>query len=456
MTEWNIVWHYRDLRIHDNPALNAAASGKIIPLYIHSPQEEKKWKGGSASNWWLHHSLENLKKQYQEQGITLVIRSGNALDVLEEIFSEKPINCVYWNYRYEPNLGKRDKKIIAALNKQDVPVHQFEGNYLITPSQILNKTNKPYSVFTPFSRNLLENSEWRTPLSRPKMQGAHKLKSETIQSLKLLPKKGWAEEFSDYWTPGREGAMSKLKSFTPKVSKYTNNRDIPSICGTSHLSPHLHFGEISPHEIWKKLDYKEKKSMPFLRQLIWREFGNYFLYHSPEAADESWKIKFEEFDWNPNKKNLRAWQKGLTGYPIVDAGMRELWQTGWMHNRVRMIVGSFLVKHLRIHWIEGAKWFWDTLVDADLANNTLGWQWIAGCGPDAAPYFRIFNPILQGKKFDPKGEYIRRFVPELADVSNQWIHSPWESPDKISNYPSPIVDHSTAREEALASYQKIK
>jgi len=449
MRGWNIVWHYHDLRIEDNPALVEAASGHVLPLFIYCPKEEGKWSQGTASNWWLHHSLQELSKEYQKLGTKLVIRSGSAFKVLEQLISEIPIAGVYWNQRYEPTLRKRDRKIAAILKARDIDICCFEGNYLITPSEILNKTGKPYSVFTPFSKTLLKGCSWRSPLPTAQINHRHRVRSEKIEDLKLLSKR----QFSDQWTPGRKGALKNFEIFRKKVDEYSKQREIPSVYGTSRLSPHLHFGEISPHEIWKELEHKTKDRSPFLLQLIWREFGNYFLFHSPQATDHSWKRTFDEFPWNKSKQNLHAWQKGMTGYPIIDAGMRELWQTGWMHNRVRMIVGSFLVKDLLVHWIEGAKWFWKTLVDADLANNTLGWQWVAGCGPDAAPYFRVFNPVLQGKKFDPKGTYVRHWIPELTDVPDKWIHNPWEAPKIISDYPPPIVDHAEARQKALNFYK---
>ena len=456
MSGWNIVWHYRDLRIEDNPALNAASSGKVLPLYIHSPKEEGRWASGAASNWWLHHSLQKLSRQYKELGSRLITRTGSAMEVLEQLASEVSIDAVYLNHRYEPELKRRDKQVLSKLEARGTSVHRFEGNYLVTPSDILNKTGKPYSVFTPFSKTVMALRLWRDPLPLPRLTGQPRVKSERVESFDLLPKNGWADPFLERWLPGRDGAMKNLKAFKKAVDDYEDQRNNPSVAGTSLLSPHLHFGEVSPHEVWRAIEHKSKERLPFLRQLIWREFGNYFLYHSPTATNFSWKRKFDDFPWEKNQKALLAWQKGMTGYPIVDAGMRELWQTGWMHNRVRMIVGSFLVKDLFIHWAEGARWFWDTLVDADLANNTLGWQWIAGSGPDAAPYFRIFNPVLQGKKFDPEGVYIRRWIPELAQLPKKWIHCPWEAPEDAPNYPKPIVDHSEARKKALLAYQKIK
>ena len=456
MSGFHIMWHYRDLRVQDNPALTQAALGKVIPLYIYSPKEEGEWAPGKASNWWLHYSLEELSKKYQELGTRLVILVGSAKNIFEELANSIPIDAVYWNCRYEPEVRKRDEQLIQFFDNKGIKCDQFEGNYLVNPDKIFNKAGKPYSVFTPFSKTVMDLRLWRNPIKTPKIKNSHHLQSEKLTTLKLLPKHNWADSFIKKWTPGRVGAIKNLKSFKSSVDAYEEDRNIPSISGTSRLSPHLHFGEISPHEIWQVIEHSTKNYLPFLRQLIWREFGNYFLFHSPFATDFSWKDKFEDFPWEKNQVALLAWQKGTTGYPIVDAGMRELWQTGWMHNRVRMIVGSFLVKDLFIHWVEGARWFWDTLIDADLANNTLGWQWISGAGPDAAPYFRIFNPVLQGKKFDPDGIYIKQWVPELAHVSKKWIHSPWESPEKVINYPDPIVDHAKARNKALAAYKEIK
>ena len=456
MSGWNIVWHYRDLRVEDNPALTAASKGKVLPLYIHCPKEEGVWRPGGASNWWLHHSLQELSRRYKDLGSRLIVREGSAIEILEQLASEISIDGIYWNHRYEPELRKRDKRIISKFSKMGISVNCFEGNYLVTPSEILNKSSKPYSVFTPFSKTVIDLHLWRNPLPLPKFSGRSCVKSDRIENFKLLPTRNWASAFSEDWCPGRNGATKHLQTFKNAVDTYEGKRNIPSLSGTSRLSPHLHFGEISPHEVWKVIEHKSKDRLPFLRQLIWREFGNYFLYHSPTATDFSWKSKFDDFPWKKNKLALTAWQTGMTGYPIVDAGMRELWQTGWMHNRVRMIVGSFLVKDLFIHWVEGARWFWETLLDANLANNTLGWQWVAGSGPDAAPYFRIFNPVLQGKKFDPQGSYIRRWVPELAHISEKWIHSPWESPEEVPNYPNPIVNHSEARNKALSAYQRIK
>lgn len=450
-----IVWHYRDLRIDDNPALHQAAleNRVVIPVYIHSPKDEGHWARGAASNWWLHHSLSSLSEEYKKRyGTSLMILKGKAEEVLESLIKEHSVSGVYWNRRYEPSICARDRKLYKELKAEGIQVETFEGNYLISPKSILNKSDKPYTVYTPFSKVLFKLQDWRSPLPAPSQLHTHALSSLPLESLNLLPQLDWADPFSDLWKPGRQGALEQLESFSSPVEEYKEKRDFPAEPGTSRLSPHLHFGELSPHEVWQRFS----SAFPYQRQLLWREFGNYFLYHQPTFTDFSWKSSFEDFPWETEKKDLLTrWQQGQTGYPIVDAGMRELWQTGWMHNRVRMIVASFLIKDLFVHWIEGARWFWDTLVDADLANNSLGWQWVAGCGPDAAPYFRIFNPILQGKKFDPEGHYVRRWVPELESVPLKFLHNPWEAPFPPSLYPPPMVDHAQARTQALEAYSGL-
>lgn len=453
MSQWCVVWHYRDLRVEDHPALHACLGKKILPLYIHT-EKEQSWGLGAASKWWLHNALQDLQKSYREKGSCLIIRKGSAKQVFTELLEELSIESVFWHYRYEPDLQEKDRELTHFLQQKGVKTQCFEGNYLITPAKCCNKQGKPYSVFTPFSKNILQNYSWRTPLLPPqKLPTAAKIYSDPLKDLSLLPEKKWADPFFSFWDPTRKGAIKKLEEMVEKEHLYAEQRDFAALNGTSCLSPYLHFGQISPHEIWEKIG---KKDSCFLRQLLWREFANYFLFHFPTSTDQSWKEQFIHFPWQKDHRSLLAWQKGMTGYPIVDAGMRQLWKTGWMHNRVRMIVGSFLVKHLLIHWIEGARWFWDTLLDADLANNTLGWQWIAGSGPDAAPYFRIFNPILQAKKFDPEGVYIQKWVPELRGLSKKEVHFPWDHYTEIKGYPNPIVDHAEARKKALAAYQSSK
>lgn len=468
MTKPSIVWLSQDLRLEDQPALQAAVEkgGEIIPLFIWSPEEEGDWAPGAASRWWLHHSLASLQKEFADMGSDLILRKGSYFKNLLELAESTEADCIFANRRYEPLPLQLVGDLKSELHKRGIRLQLFNGSLLFDPHDILTKQNNPYQVFTPFWKECLKRGEPALPLAKPKKIHSYKgkLKTDSLESFAFLPKIDWDKGFADYWKPGTRGANEKLK-FAEKdvIPHYRQSRDIPSFLGTSRLSPHLHFGEITPKMIWhhlKKLPYADD----FLRQIGWREFAAHLLYHFPHTATENLRPSFDAFPWEDKENGLSAWQKGTTGYPIVDAGMRQLWKTGWMHNRVRMIVGSFLVKDLMIHWREGARWFWDTLVDADLANNTLGWQWIAGCGADAAPYFRIFNPVLQGEKFDPEGNYVKEWVPELKLLPKKWIHKPWEAPEKIlseaqvflgKNYPLPIIDHGVARERALKAFKSI-
>ena len=357
---------------------------------------------------------------------------------------------------FEPHIRTRDLKIKKWLQKLDIKVTISQGNYLTHPDQVRTTTGKSYVVFTPFARTLLKENTWDAPLEAPTLKKFPPPPSDTIDTLNLLPKNSWHEKFHNYWTPGRTSAEKSLQNFQKNhLKNYQSQRDFVAENSTSKLSPHITFGEISCREVWRSYS-SHSHADPFLRQLLWREFANQFLYHFPKSPQKSWKVEFEKYQWQKSSKLLSAWKRGETGYPIIDAGMRQLWETGWMHNRARMIVGSFLTKDLHIHWLEGAKWFWNTLLDADLANNTLGWQWVSGSGPDASPFFRIFNPILQGKKFDPDGKYIRKYVPELSHLPNRWIHTPWEDPSSSISYPKPIVDHKQARKTALQKYQQMR
>ena len=460
-----IVWFRKDLRIEDNPALWEAFSRHqpILPLYIWSPEDEKDWSLGAASQWWLHHSLESLHKDLKSIGLDLIIRKGKGLEVLNQVIQETKANSIYWNRRYEPSIISRDSKIKSSLTDQGIDVQSFNSSLLYEPWTIANKQNKPFQVFTPFWKTCLSHGTPNKPLGVPS-KTPHKAPSTStlkINDLQLLPTIPWDKGIKASWTPGTEAAKTHLKSFNQKIQNYLNDRDHPDTQGTSLLSPYLHFGEVSPRMVWHLL----KDVEGYQRQLGWREFAYHLLYHFPKTPSTPLRSDFQKFRWLHNPSHLSAWQKGLTGYPIVDAGMRELWATGWMHNRVRMIVGSFLVKDLLLPWQEGAKWFWDTLVDADLANNTLGWQWVGGCGADAAPYFRIFNPITQGNKFDPEGNYVRQWIPEIAKLSNKWIHQPWKADPlelKMANitlgktYPHPLVDHAEARKKALEHFQHLR
>lgn len=464
-----IVWLRQDLRLTDHPALHAAAeTGRpVIALYILDDSENQDWAAGGASRWWLHQSLASLAAELEAAGSRLILRRGASLETLKKIIRETQADTVYWNRLYEPAHIERDKAVKDALKKEGLTVESFNGSLLFEPWEVRNKQGGPYKVYTPYWNAVTSEDKVPAPLKRPAKFCAP-LKwpvSEKLASFGLEPKIAWAEGFREIWEPGRKGAEKKLKAFGGgAVLDYSDERDRPDHYGTSRLSPHLHFGEISPREIWHALK-KNPQTKPYLRQIIWREFAFHLLYHFPATVTEPLDAKFQKFPWKKNAAHLKAWQKGLTGYPVVDAGMRELWHTGWMHNRVRMIAASFLVKDLMLHWHEGARWFWDTLVDADLPNNTMGWQWVAGCGADAAPYFRVFNPVSQGEKFDPEGRYVRRWVPELAGMPDKFIHKPWQAPENIlrlagvrlgRDYPHPVVDHDIARRQALLAYESVK
>jgi deoxyribodipyrimidine photo-lyase len=452
MKPTTILWLRHDLRLDDNPALAAAATrGAVVPVFIWAPEEEAPWGPGAASRWWLHQSLEKLTAAFAKAGAPLVIRRGPSLAALEKIAKDTGATHVVWNRRYEPAVIKRDTAIKKALAADGLEVESFNGSLLYEPMHVATKEGRPYQVFTPFWRSLLARDEPAAPVAAPKKITAVSKapKSLSIESLGLLPAIDWAATMRKTWIPGEAGAATRMERFLAcGISGYGTERDRPDHEGTSALSPHLHFGEISPRRLW----YAVREAVGgtpaakitgspevYLRELGWREFANHLLYHFPHTTDAPLRADYARFPWANDPVGLRAWQRGRTGFPIVDAGMRQLWATGWMHNRVRMIVASFLVKDLRISWLEGAKWFWDTLVDADLAANTLGWQWAAGCGADAAPYFRIFNPTSQAEKFDPDEAYVR-----------QWAGA------QAADYPEPIVDHAEARKLALAALKTLK
>lgn len=451
----SIVWFNQDRRLEDNPALAAAIDRKtaVIPLYIWDPQSEGEWLPGSNCQWWIHHSLENLKQNLAEIGLPLVVRKGNALDCIHQIIKETKSDAVFWNRRYEPWAIASMAQIKSELHAIGVACNSFNGSLLFEPWKVANKQHKPFQVFTSYWKQCLALDEPSKPILRPRKAKPYPgtLDSLEIQQLQL-------QQIADLqtWTPGEDSAASLLNRFLEEaISEYIQNRDFPSIEGVSKLSPYLHHGEISPRTIWHAAKMMgDQKASPFLRQLGWREFAYHLLYHFPQTPTKPLRSKFSSFPWKSDESLLKAWQQGMTGYPFVDAGMRELLHTGWMHNRVRMVVGSFLVKHLMLPWQLGAKWFWEKLVDADMANNTLGWQWVAGCGADAAPYFRIFNPITQGEKFDPDGLYIRKWIPELKDLPLKWLHQPWLAPQP-TKYPKPIVDHESARQQALAAFKTL-
>ena len=460
-----LVWFGTDLRLADNPALVSAAArqGAVLPVFIWAPEEESPWSPGAASRWWLRQSLEELDASLTRRGSKLTVRRGPTAEALLALAAESGAKSIFWNRRYEPAAIARDRELERRLRERGIAAASCPGNLLFEPGTILNADGEPYQVFTAFRRACLAMPAPEEPKPAPSRlrAPAEWPASVAISELGLEPKVDWASGMKQIWRPGERGASRQLKAFLGSgIESYSTERDRPGRRGTSRLSPHLHFGEISARRIWHEVrrqraadDPSEEADATYLRQIAWREFSYHLLLHYPHTPREALRPEFRRFPWRVDAIGLRAWTRGLTGYPLVDAGMRELWHTGWMHNRVRMVAASFLVKHLLIPWQEGAAWFWDTLVDADLANNTMGWQWSAGCGADAAPYFRIFNPVTQGEKFDPDGHYVRRWVPELANVPNQWIHRPWEAPAPLlsKNYPRPIVEHAAARKRALAA-----
>ncbi len=473
-----VLWFRADLRLADHPALDAALKlGRdVVPVFIWGPDEESPWHPGAASRWWLHHSLESLGKELQRCGSHLLLRSGPTLGVLRDLVNETGASAVFWSRRYEPVVAQRDQVIQRALEAEGLQVSTFNSSLLHEPWTIENKSRRPFQVFTPFWRHCLSVTEPAQPSPAPGClpTPAKWPKSESLSSWGLLPKLSWANGFSAVWKPGSAGAWEHLDRFLGKaLATYGEDRNRPDLVGTSRLSPHLHFGEIGPRQVWHALRRQGElqnppnaswKSAQFLTEIGWREFAYHLLHHFPQTPEQPLRKEFERFPWGRNDVWLRAWQKGRTGYPLVDAGLRELWATGWMHNRVRMVVASFLVKHLQISWVEGARWFWDTLVDADLASNTLGWQWTAGCGADAAPYFRVFNPVMQGEKFDPKGDYVRKWVPELGRMPDRYLHQPWTAPSGVlsgagvrlgKDYSEPLVNHAIAREVALEAFSRI-
>lgn len=463
-----IYWFRQDLRLSDNPALTQAAQHvNILPIYISDIETTGNCAEGSASRWWLHHSLKALNVSL---GHTLSVYQGHPQTVLNDILTRFEVKAVYWNRCYEPLHIRRDTSIKEHLNAQGIGVYTYNGSLLWEPWDIKKGDGEPYKVFTPFYRKgCLYAEAPRVPLQKPKE--ANYVTDQTqigIDALDLLPKTRWDKQLEPHWEIGEHGAHKRFKTFMSEgLSSYKEGRNFPAKPYVSRLSPHLHFGEISPNQLWHTVRAmgEDEHIAHFCSELGWREFSYSQLYYNPELPHSNLQSKFNAFPWTKSADNLHAWQMGQTGIPMVDAGMRELWQTGYIHNRVRMIVGSFLVKNLRLHWKHGADWFWDTLVDADLANNSAGWQWIAGCGADAAPYFRIFNPITQGQKFDANGEYVRKYIPEIASLPNKYIFNPWNTPEIVlkdmgikmgTTYPNPIVDLQQSRKAALAAFQSLK
>jgi len=477
-----IVWFRRDLRLADHPALGAAVEtgAPVIPVFV-LDTADGPWRPGAASRWWLHHSLAALDASLRERGSTgLVLRCGNPVDAIASLAEESGANEVYFTRRYAPREARLEQDLADRLDADGRTARRFGGALLMEPESeaLRTKAGAPYSVFTPFYKALMQALPEPQPQPAPEHIPAppDMPHGDRLEDWDLLPTKpDWAGGLRQAWTPGEAAALERLDEFLDgAVADYPDDRDRPDRRGTSRLSPHLHFGEISPRTVWHRTSRaidsdgrtrEAKGGASFLRELVWREFAHHVLHHRPELPDTPLRPEFADFPWEANRDALRAWQRGRTGYPIVDAGMRELWTTGWMHNRVRMIVASFLIKDLLIPWQEGAAWFWDTLVDADLANNAAGWQWVAGSGVDSAPFFRVFNPVLQSERFDPDGDYVRRWIPELAELPTSLVHKPWDAGTEAldragvvlgEDYPHRIVDHGKARRRALAAFEEIR
>ena len=478
MTVPVLVWLRDDLRLADNPALHAAAvSGRpVLPVYVLDELSPGRWRLGGAARWWLHHSLAALDASLRAVGSRLVLRRGRADVVLREVVAASGADRVFWNRRYEPWALALDKRLKAELGEAGIEVRSGNARLGHEPWEVQQQAGGPYKVYTPYARAWLAKDPPGPPLPAPARLEAPERwpDSEVLDSWSLLPTRpDWSGGLRETWQPGERAALAQLDRFlAAALAGYGLGRDRPDRPATSRLSPHLRFGELGPRQVLAAIErviadgqVAPEQAFAYKRQLVWRDFAYHTLWHAPDLPERALRAEFERFPWRDDAAGRAAWRHGRTGFPIVDAGMRELRTTGWMHNRVRMIVGSFLTKDLLIPWQDGADWFWDELVDADLANNAMGWQWVAGCGIDAAPYFRIFNPVSQGEKFDPQGHYVARWVPELAALGPAWIHKPWQAPeDELARagirlgetYPRPIVDHALARRRALDAYQSLR
>jgi deoxyribodipyrimidine photo-lyase len=470
-----IVWFRRDLRLDDNPALVAAlrAGHAVLPVYIHAPDEQAPWRPGAASDWWLHHALADLDAALAQRGSRLLLRTGGSAAQLQRLVAETGAGAVYWNRLYEPAIIARDTAVKQALRARGVRAESHNGALLVEPWQVQTRQGDPYRVFTPYWRTaqaqLADTAPVPAPQRLPPLPVARPA-GVALDALRLLPRRPWADRFGDHWQPGATGAALRLAAFCDQaLAGYQDRRDRPDRDGTSRLSPHLHFGEVSPRQVLAAVDAAAagagEDAAFYRRELGWREFSHHLLYHFPDTDRAPLNPRFDGFPWRQDDAALAAWQRGRTGIPIVDAGMRQLWHSGWMHNRVRMVVASVLTKNLGLHWHHGADWFWDTLVDANLANNTQGWQWSAGSGADAAPYFRIFNPVTQGERFDPDGDYVAAWVPELAQLPARWRQQPWTAPaaelDRAGLagdcvYRQPLIDLRATRERALAAWARVR
>ena len=475
-----VVWFRNDLRLSDHAALtHAVERGAVVPVFVWAPDEEGEWAPGGAHRWWLHESLRALDRSLRDKGSRLVLRAGSSLDELAAVCEATGADRVVWQTRYAPALRARDADVREGLERAGLEARQFAGRILHDPAQIQTGSGTPYKVYTPFWNKFEAQVDVPEPLGVPRM-GASKApdawpESVGLEALGLTPEAqdgvDWAGGMRDEWTPGERGALDRLDTFfDDALSGYDEGRDVPAERRTSMLSPHLHWGEVSPRTVWHRVEAwvsngaMREDADSFLSEIGWREFSYHVLHHFPETPTEPLKDKYAAMPWRATPSYLEAWRRGRTGYPLVDAGMRQLWHVGWMHNRVRMVTASFLTKDLLVPWQEGARWFWDTLCGADLANNTMGWQWAAGCGADAQPFFRIFNPVSQSRTHDPDGAYVRRWVPELADLPTKHLHAPWDAPADVldkagvtlgETYPEPIVDHAERRDAALEALKQV-
>uniref|UniRef100_UPI0004100937 cryptochrome/photolyase family protein n=1 Tax=Rubritepida flocculans TaxID=182403 RepID=UPI0004100937 len=467
-----LVWFRQDLRIADNPALAAAAEGPLLCVYVLDDAAAGRWAHGGAQRWWLHHSLAALERALAARGAALHLARGSAREIIPRLAAAIGAGEVHAGRLTEPWARARDEAVHRALEAEGRRLVLHTSSLLHEPHRIRTGQGRPYSVYTPFARALFALGEPPPPLPAPArlLPAPGAPEGLPLAALGLIPAPPipeWWREFPAHWTPGEAGAAERLARFArAALPAYGARRNTPGVEGTSGLSPHLRFGELSPRQVWHAARAAGARGEDaFLKEILWREFAHHLLWHRPDMPEQPLQQGFARFPWRPDAALLRAWRRGRTGYPIVDAGMRQLWRMGWMHNRVRMIAGSLLVKHLLQPWQEGAAWFWDTLLDGDLASNSASWQWVAGCGADAAPYFRVFNPVLQGEKFDTDGAYVRRWVPELARLPDRFLHKPWEAPEAVlraagvalgRDYPRPVIQHGEGRARALAAYAALR
>lgn len=470
-----LVWLRNDLRLADNPAIDAAerVGRGVICLYVLEDSAGRSL--GGAAKWWLHHSLAELQSRIESRGGSLILRRGDPQEHIQSIATHIRASNVFWNRRYGIEEQQVDASVKKRLLSKGITSKSFNGCLLNEPWTVTTLSGENYKVFTPYWKAVHKTYKAPPSLSPPPLMGRADVASDKLEDWGLTPDQlDWAHEFAEIWEPGEIGAQQRLEAFLQvAINTYSADRDRPDLeHATSRLSPYLRFGEIAPSTIWRAVSAgvesdrnDDNCGLNFLKELAWREFSYVQFFHHPELASKNYNRGFDAMPWRDDAKSASAWKRGMTGYPLVDAGMRQLWRTGWMHNRVRMIVASFLTKHLLIHWKHGETWFWDTLVDADPASNSASWQWVAGSGADAAPYFRIFNPVTQGRKFDPAGAYVRKWAPELSELPNKYIHAPWEAPKEVlaaanvelgKTYPVPIVDHKAARKRALDAYAMIK